>query len=173
MTAHRQTRDRPNIVRLAVWQTRLAKKSTAVSVCDDDQLVHTVESHLFVETVKNCCTCYHTNLVHACERRDTVLSRANVYQNRRECSGAQKSFTASFEFTDSKFTGVNVYLTWILRFGRGLELASGRRFKTSNDRQCTTPASYLCHEWIWNTCTTESTCYILPTCIVYHFDVSC
>lgn len=84
MTAHRQTRDRTNGARPTVWQTRLAKKSTAVSVCDDDQLVDVVGSHLFVETVKNCCTCYQTDLVHVCERRDTVLSRANVYRNRRD-----------------------------------------------------------------------------------------
>lgn len=154
MTAHRQTRDRTNGVRPTVWQTRLAKKSTAVSVCDDDQLVDVVGSHLFVETVKNCCTCYQTDLVHVCERRDTVLSRANVYRNRRDRPGAQKSFTTFFEFTDSKFASVNVYLTWILRSGRGLELASGRSSKTSNDRQCSTAAPYLCHEWIWNTCRT-------------------
>lgn len=155
MTAHRRTRDSPNSIRPTVWRTRLTKKSTAVSVCDDVELVDVVESIPFAGTVRNCCTCYQTDLVHVCERRDTVLSRANAYRYRRDGPSSQQSPTTTtlFEFTDSRFTSVNVYLTWILRSGRGLELASGRSSKTSNDSECSTAAPYLCHEWIWNTCT--------------------
>lgn len=152
MTAHRPIRDRPNGVRSTVWRMRLAKKSTAVSVCDDVQLVDVVGSILFAGTVRNCCTCYQTDLVHVCERKDTVLRRANAYCNKRDYPDTQENHTTFFEFTDSRFTSVNVYLTWILRSGRGLELASGRSSKTSNDSQCSTAAPYLCHEWIWNTC---------------------